>query len=92
MVIRDPQQKLIAGYEKASGQLINLQKSCFIPSKHISLARQISMSRLTGLQPYKFPISYLGTPLFRGRPLIRYFGDLKRKVATKLEGWKSKMC
>lgn len=81
---------LLAKYEEASGQKINLQKSSYFPSKSISLARQHRIKQCVGCSAKALPITYLGAPLFKGRAEAMYFDTMIQKVMLRLQGWKTK--
>lgn len=84
-------KELMRQYEAASGQLINLMKSGFICSDKLSPRRRETIASVSGLSQKALPLTYLGVPLFYGRPLIRYFQPLLDKVKAKLSGWRSKL-
>ena len=48
------------------------------------------IKRLTGFKEKQGPITYLGCPLFGGRPKNVYFSDLINKVVSRITGWQTK--
>lgn len=83
-------KRLLNQYEASSGQQINLQKSVFYHTKHLSPSRIAGIVSLLGCQPTKLPFMYLGAPIFKGRAKLEYFEDIFQKVQRRLEGWKTK--
>ncbi|KAI9170199.1 hypothetical protein LWI28_024245 [Acer negundo] len=55
-------------YSDISGQLVNGGKSSIYFGSYISLSRIGSLQSLVGMQTGQIPFSYLGVPLFRGKP------------------------
>ncbi|XP_040986544.1 uncharacterized protein LOC121234610 [Juglans microcarpa x Juglans regia] len=56
-------------YERRSSQQISRDKSALFLSKLISTSRKRSLLSLTGFKEGKFPVTYLGVPLFAFRIL-----------------------
>ena len=77
-------------YEKISGQLINGDKSHFILHSSAFNSTRDRIKRLTGFKQNQGPITYLGCPLFVGRPRNVYFSDLMNKVVSRITGWQTK--
>lgn len=48
------------------------------------------IKRLTCFKQKQGPITYLGCPLFAGRPRNNYFSDLVCKVGGRITGWQTK--
>ena len=46
-------------YEKASGQLINSQKSCYLAHSRLPLSRHRVIQRITQFSYKLFPVKYL---------------------------------
>lgn len=87
LIIKD----VLKEYEAASGQSINLNKSCITFSPNTSRAKKdITFSSLSMFSNESYDI-YLGLPAFTGRDKQRVFKGIKEKVWNKLQGWKSKM-
>lgn len=82
--------ELLHTYERSSGQLINVEKSGFyIWAK--AERRAVPISNITGIPRRNFPFTYLGVPMFIGRPKIVYFEHMVEKVRKAIEGWKARV-
>ena len=77
-------------YENTSGQLINGYKSHFMLNSNAFTSTRDRIKRLTGFKKKQGPITYLGCPLFVGRPRNNYFSDLVSKVVGRITGWQTK--
>ena len=75
-------------YENTSGQLINGDKSHFMLHSNAFTSTRDRINRLAGFK--HGPITYLGCPLFAGRPRNNYFSDLVCKVGGRITGWQTK--
>ena len=73
-------------YEHTLGQLINGDKSHFILHSNAFNSTRYRINRLTGFKQKQGPITYLGCPLFVGRPRNVYFSDLVNKVVGRITG------
>ncbi|KAH0646562.1 hypothetical protein KY284_034446 [Solanum tuberosum] len=78
-------------YEKISGQLINKDKSHFLLHPNAFRTTCNRIKRYTGFHQKEAPITYLGCPLFIGRPRLIYFSELISKIMNRINGWQSKM-
>ncbi|WMV30180.1 hypothetical protein MTR67_023565 [Solanum verrucosum] len=78
-------------YERISGQLINKAKSHFLLHPNACRTTYDRVKRYTGLHQKETPITYLGSPLFIGRPRLIYFSELISKIVNRITGWQSKM-
>ncbi|XP_075099449.1 uncharacterized protein LOC142176224 [Nicotiana tabacum] len=80
--------KVLAGYEAASGQLINKSKSAIY--LHHSAGEEVvdKVQRIIGFNKQEFPFTYLGCPIFYARRRMDYYQDLMTKVLDKLQDWK----
>ena len=78
--------EILKVYEKASGQMVNLEKSCitFSPNTNKHNKRQILAQ--FGIDSSKAHDKYLGLPTVVGE--IRVFGDIKYKVWKHISGWR----
>ncbi|XP_019241016.1 PREDICTED: uncharacterized protein LOC109221004 [Nicotiana attenuata] len=83
--------EILAGYEKASGQLINKSKSAIY--LHHSAGEDVvdKVQRITGIAKNEFPFTYLGCPIFYARRRMNYYQGLITKVMDKLQDWKGKL-
>ncbi|KAG5606153.1 hypothetical protein H5410_027645 [Solanum commersonii] len=78
-------------YEQSSDQLVNIDKSHFIVHSCAFHSTRDRIKRITGFKQKEGPITYLGCPLFVGRPRIIYFSDLINKVLCRITGWQTKL-
>ena len=77
-------QSLLACYEKASGQFLNMHKST-----HPDTLNQIKA--LLGVQVVKQCEKYLGLPTLIGKNKKASFKYIKERVWAKLQGWKEQL-
>ncbi|KAL9680304.1 hypothetical protein QQ045_018182 [Rhodiola kirilowii] len=78
---------IIQRFCSTSGQMLNPDKSCIFLSTSIKENRRISLLDLTGFKTGLYPVTYLGAPLFPGRPKIEYFIHLEECIKAKISGW-----
>ncbi|KAK4706801.1 hypothetical protein R3W88_033633 [Solanum pinnatisectum] len=78
-------------YEETSGQLVNKDKSHFMIHSSTFNNTRNRIKKATGYRQKEGIITYLGCPLFVGRPRIIYFSDLINKVLTRITGWQTKI-
>ncbi|XP_060216327.1 uncharacterized protein LOC132643819 [Lycium barbarum] len=83
--------KQITNYEKASGQLVNKEKSFFLTSIKTSPYRINRLRNCTDFMDKPFPFNYLGCPIYAGRKRIAYFDSMVTKVVKRMNGWQGKM-
>lgn len=77
-------------YAESSRQVINLRKS-FIFGGGITTARMNLIVNLLGFTIGSLPFTYLGAPIFKGKPKRAYFQPIADKVKLKLANWKSSL-
>ncbi|CAM8892705.1 unnamed protein product [Rhodiola kirilowii] len=78
---------LIGHFCDVSGQMLNPAKSMIYFSEGIIFKRRKTIIEMTKFQEGKFPVIYLGAPLFCGRSKISYFNHLEEVVKGKIAGW-----
>lgn len=83
--------KQIANYEKASGQLVNKEKSFFLTCSKTSPYRINRLRKCSGFMDTPFPFTYLGCPIYAGRKRIIYFDSLVAKVVKRMNEGQGKM-
>jgi len=71
-------------HAEASGQLVNPQKSS-IYAGSITNHRLSQIVNQLGFNMGSLPFSYLGVPIFKGKPKYVYFQPLADKVKMKLQ-------
>ena len=81
---------LFDGYGKYSGQIVNPNKSKFY-SRALSLSRNHTISSITGFSHGNLPFTYLGIPLFKGKPKSVYFRPIVDRILYKFNAWKGRL-
>ncbi|CAL0324041.1 unnamed protein product [Lupinus luteus] len=78
---------LFSDYASASGQTLNLSQCKFYTSSssHRTIANLISW---LGFSAGQLPFTYLGVPLFRGKPRKIHLQPIADKIISKLKTWK----
>ncbi|KAG5599222.1 hypothetical protein H5410_030592 [Solanum commersonii] len=71
--------------------LVNKDKSHFLVHSNAFNITKDMIKRITVFKQKEGPITYLGFPLYIGRPRIIYFSDLINKVVNRITGWKAKI-
>jgi len=79
---------LFIRYASCSGQIINTRKSS-IHAGGISHGRLNSMVQLLGFSIGTLPFTYLGAPIFKGKPKRIHFQCIADKIKNKLAYWKA---
>ena len=74
-------------YAQNSGQVVNKNKSSVFLGK-FAKRREVVIQRLLGIRRGSLPFTYLGVPIFQGRPKVAYFRSIADKVRCKLSSWK----
>ncbi|KAL2453200.1 Uncharacterized protein Adt_49302 [Abeliophyllum distichum] len=70
----------IEHYERASGQLVNRDKSGIILPRREPAQQIHKLEHLTGFRHQQQPFTYLGVPLFKGPRKIFLYDDLVQKI------------
>jgi len=79
---------LFTRYAACSGQIMNLRKS-FIYAGGITNNRINHIVNLLGFSVGYLPFTYLGAPIFKGKPKCIHFQPIADKVKAKLAKWKA---
>lgn len=79
---------LFTRYASCSGQVINLGKS-FIFSGGVSNNMLSTMVNLLGFNIGSLSFTYLGAPIFKGKPNTIHFQPIADKIKLKLASWKA---
>ncbi|KAL0326613.1 UNVERIFIED_CONTAM: putative mitochondrial protein [Sesamum angustifolium] len=82
---------ILEKYERASGQLINLDKSSIFFSSNTTHEDRMEMATLLGVRIDSMPAKYLGLPYFVGRNKRELFSYVRTRVWQRVSGWKEKM-
>lgn len=72
----------------ASGQVVNLTKSCLSFSSNITDIDQQLLSDFLGVQQMTFHDRYLGLPVFIRKSKKETFAYVKYHLWKKLNGWR----
>lgn len=81
---------LFHSYGQASGQLLGLDKCKFYVS-HMTPPHIATLSSLLGFSQGHLPFTYLGVPLFVGKPKRIHLAPIVDKIKAKLSSWKGKL-
>jgi ribonuclease HI len=81
---------LFSRYALASGQVVNARKSTIFAGG-ISNARLQQISQFIGFNIGSFPFTYLGIPIFKGKPKKAYLQPIADKIKAKLSAWKASL-
>lgn len=81
---------IFALYGEASGQVINTQKSKFY-SGSLTGRRLANISNILGFAAGRLPFTYLGVPIFKGKPKKSHLQPIADKIKAKLAAWKGSL-
>lgn len=76
-------------YAKVSGQVVNCNKSSYFLGKRSSHRRDFVADFLK-FKEGSLPFSYLGVPIFSGKPKRTHLQPLADKILSRLSAWKGK--
>ncbi|KAL6225674.1 hypothetical protein ACLB2K_004523 [Fragaria x ananassa] len=77
-------------YGVNSGQVINKAKSQVFISKHLSYRHHLIVD-LLGIPEGTTPFTYLGVPIFRGKPMVSHFQYIVDKIRLRFSSWKGSL-
>ncbi|KAF1877242.1 hypothetical protein Lal_00012013 [Lupinus albus] len=80
-------KSLILEYAQASGQHVNLAK-CKFYTGCASVRRVSNLSAILGFSANSLPFTYLGVPLFKGKPRRLHLQPIADRIIAKLATWK----
>ena len=83
--------EILAWYEKASGQVVNKEKTTLFFSKNTPELVKGSIQQIWGVQGTANLEKYLGLPAFVGKSKKQTFNALKARIAQRLHGWKERL-
>ena len=83
-------KSILATYEKASGQAINLQKSEIFCSRNVSSIDHNNIANILGVQAVLGTGKYMGLPSMIGRSKKATINFIKDRVWKKINSWSSK--
>ncbi|KAK3231755.1 hypothetical protein Dsin_003636 [Dipteronia sinensis] len=74
-------------YARASGQVVNFQKSAICVSRKVSRVRTVRLARIVGVQQVGFHERYLGLSCFTGKNKMALFASIGDRVWDWVKGW-----
>jgi hypothetical protein len=80
-------KNLFIRYANCSGQVINAHKSFFFAGG-VNPNRLAHITNTLGFNVGNLPFTYLGAPIFKGKPKVIHFQPIADKVKNKLATWK----
>jgi hypothetical protein len=80
--------EVLEKYEKASGQVINKEKTDIFFSKNTPEQIRGAIQHLWGVHGTSNFEKYLGLPAMVGHSKMSLFNRLKVRVAHRIQGWK----
>jgi len=81
---------LFTRYANSAGQIISAIKSTIFVGG-ISQGRLHNIVDLLGFQMGSLPFTYIGVPIFKGRPKSIYLQPITDKIKAKLSAWKASL-
>lgn len=84
-------RRCIQKYEKASGQLVNFDKSALTFSPNTSIVASSDIANIFSIPVVKGHEIYLGLPTFSMRNTSLQFGYLRERMDQRIKGWASKV-
>ncbi|KAF5459101.1 hypothetical protein F2P56_023085 [Juglans regia] len=82
--------QILNGYEEASGQKLNRQKTTLFFSKNTKQPARNYIKQVTGLADSSNLEKYLGLPSLIGRSKVREFQGILERVSKRIGNWKTK--
>jgi len=82
--------KLFTRYAQEFGLVVNTSKSTIF-SGSISYARMESIVNLIGFNVGTLPFTYLGVPIFKGKPKVSHLQPIAEQVKAKMSAWKASL-
>lgn len=79
--------KFFHDYSEVSGKIINNSKSRFL-SRAMTSSRSQMITGMLGFSVGTIPFSYLGCPIFKGKPKGTYFQYIIDRIKVKFATWK----
>ncbi|XP_057775188.1 uncharacterized protein LOC130994172 [Salvia miltiorrhiza] len=80
--------KILNFYGEISGQVFSPSKSQIIFSDHIVARTKRQVTRILALSIGNLPFSYLGVPMFRGKPKASHMQVIHDRIINKFARWK----
>ena len=83
--------EVLAEYERASGQMINRDKTATFFSKNTPEYMRTTIQQMWGVHGTVNFEKYLGLPAIVGKSKQQTFSGLKELIARRLQGWKERL-
>jgi ribonuclease HI len=80
--------RMLEGYEKASGQKMNREKTSIFFSRNTKIEDKEAILQLSGIPATQRYDKYLGLPALVGKSRVREFEGLVEKVRKRVNDWK----
>lgn len=80
-------KNILNSYAKASGQVINLDKSTMVFSENVGEGDRDNVSRILGVRKEGYAGSYLGLPSLVGRNKNELLGFVKKWITNRIHSW-----
>lgn len=84
-------KKFLIEFSKASGQIINLEKSDLIFSNNTPTQTQVKITEYLNITQIETPSKYLGLPTNIGKNKTNLFNFINDKITQKIQGWKQNL-
>jgi hypothetical protein len=81
---------ILSSYERASGQMLNRDKTSIFFSRNTTQAAKECILQLSGIPATQRYDRYLGLPSLVGRSRVREFQNIMDRVRQKIFDWKTK--
>ena len=83
--------EILDNYEKASGQVVNTDKSSIMFSSNTSNEDKLTTMNILNVHKHMIHDNYLGLPLLFGRNKKREFRALKERIGSRIQSWGGKL-
>lgn len=81
---------LFAEYAYTSGQCLSIGK-CRFYAGGMNSSRVQQLKNMLGLPPGSLPLTYLGVPMFKGKPRVTHLQPIADRIKAKLSAWKGSL-
>ncbi|KAL0410893.1 UNVERIFIED_CONTAM: Retrovirus-related Pol polyprotein from type-2 retrotransposable element R2DM [Sesamum latifolium] len=84
-------KKVLEAYERASGQVINFEKSSMVISRGVNEQERQRLVDVLGVRVVSKHDKYLGLPRIAGRSRAELFQSVKERVWNQIQEWNTKL-